>query len=207
MKSYHENYFQSIHGTLADSLYSIKNQIVDKEILFNELIEATKEIKKKNGKIYFFGNGASASFANHMALDWSKNGKIISYSLSDSAFLTALSNDYNFESVFKEYLVINNICENDLIVTISSSGNSGNVIGALNYCKDLGIKTLALSGLKPNNKSVELAHYSIYVPRKTYGIVECSHQIFLHLWLDNYMEIYEWERDTFQNMNIDNYKI
>ena len=46
-------------------------------------------------KIYFFGNGASAAFANHMALDFSKNGKILSRSLSDSAMLTALSNDYS----------------------------------------------------------------------------------------------------------------
>jgi D-sedoheptulose 7-phosphate isomerase len=207
MKSYQENYFQSIQETLADSLFSIENQNVDEENFFNQLLDTTREIKKNSGKIYFFGNGASASFANHMALDWSKNGKIISYSLSDSAFLTALSNDYNFDSIFKEFLVINEVGKNDLIVTISSSGNSSNVIGALNYCKATGIKALALSGLKPNNKSVELAHFSIYVPRKTYGIVECTHQIFLHLWLDNYMGIYEWERDTFQNMNIDDYQI
>lgn len=207
MENYYENYFESIHGTLIESVYSIDNINVDKDKLFNELLETTREIKDRNGKIYFFGNGASSSFANHMALDWSKNGKILSNSLSDSAFLTALSNDYNFDSIFKEYLMINNVSENDLVVTISSSGNSGNVVSALDYCKSIGIKTLALSGLKPSNKSVELAHYSIYVPRKTYGIVECTHQILLHMWLDNYMEIFEWQRDTFQNMNINNYKI
>lgn len=207
MKNYYENYFESIHSTLNESIYSIDNNNVSKDILFDELLKTTREVKKNKGKIYFFGNGASASFANHMALDWSKNGKILSFSLSDSALITALSNDYNFDSIFKEFLMINNVSKKDLVVSISSSGNSSNVVSSLDYCKSLGIKTLALSGLKPNNKSVELSHYSIYVPRKTYGIVECTHQILLHMWLDNYMEIIEWQRDTFQNMNVNNYKI
>ena len=46
-----------------------------------------------------------------------------------------------------------------------------------------------------------MADYAAYVPSKTYGMVECVHQVLLHLWLDQYMGIYEWERDDYQNMN------
>ena len=76
-----------------------------------------------------------------------------------------------------------------------------------NYCKENNIKSLALSGLKKDNKSISLADYSIYVPMKTYGMVECIHQIFLHLILDESMEIFEWDRNEFQNMNSSNFKL
>ena len=61
--------------------------------------------------------------------------------------------------------------------------------------------------LKNNNKSISLSNYSLYVPMKTYGIVECIHQVFLHLFLDDYMNIYEWDRDNIQNMNSQNFQL
>jgi len=64
-----------------------------------------------------------------------------------------------------------------------------------------------LSGLRIDNNSISLADYSIYVPMKTYGMVECIHQIFLHLILDEFMEIYEWDRSDVQNMNASNFKL
>jgi D-sedoheptulose 7-phosphate isomerase len=153
------------------------------------------------------GNGASAAFANHMALDFSKNGKILSRSLSDSSLLTALSNDYSYENAMLEFLKIEGVTKEDLVITISSSGNSPNIVSALTYCKENNIQSLALSGLKNDNKSISLAGYSIYVPMKTYGMVECIHQIFLHLILDESMEIFEWDRNEFQNMNSSNFKL
>jgi D-sedoheptulose 7-phosphate isomerase len=202
---YHSLYYDSISTGLKSSLFFYKNKSIDPEILFNEINEKLKKIN--HNKIFFFGNGASAAFANHMALDFSKNGKILSRSLSDSALLTALSNDYSYEKAMVEYIKIEGVTKDDLIITISSSGNSPNVLSVLNYCKENKINSISLSGLKKDNKSIALADFSIYVPMKTYGIVECVHQIFLHLILDNYMEIYEWNRDEFQNMNASNFKL
>ena len=169
--------------------------------------QTLSNLKNNFNKIYFFGNGASAAFANHMALDFSKNGKILARSLSDSAMLTALSNDYTYEEAMLEFLKIEGVTKDDLVITISSSGNSPNIVSVLNYCKNSNIKTLALSGLKNDNKSITLADYSIYVPMKTYGMVECIHQIFLHLILDKSMEIFEWDRNEFQNMNASSFKL
>ena len=106
-----------------------------------------------------------------------------------------------------EYLKIEGVTKNDLVITISSSGNSPNIVNVLNYCKNNQINALALSGLKENNKSRELAKNSIYVPMKTYGMVECIHQIFLHSILDESMEIFEWDREDFQDMNAQNFKL
>ncbi len=205
--NYAKKYFQSISEALNSSIYKLNDTDVSSEIMFNGVNEILLKVKKNDGRIYFLGNGASAAFANHMALDFSKNGKIMARSLSDSAMLTALANDYSFNSAMTEFLKIESVNCNDFVITISSSGNSGNIINSLDYCRSNNVETLALSGLKNDNKSIELSKNSIYVPMKTYGIVECVHQIFLHLILDNYMQIFEWDRDTFQNMNHQNFKL
>ena len=204
---YYSNYFKSINQGLVESLYYANQQHSEPELFFQTIKGILKKLRDTKSKIYFFGNGASAAFANHMALDFSKNGKILSRSLSDSALLTALSNDYSYENAMLEYLKIEGVSKDDLVITISSSGNSPNVVSVLNYCNENGIKSLALSGLKKDNKSITLADYSIYVPMKTYGMVECIHQIFLHLILDESMEIFEWDRKDFQNMNASNFKL
>lgn len=206
-KDYYENYIENIYFGLKNSQFFIENKLVSRSQLFKNIRRLIISLRDNNNNIFFFGNGASASFANHMALDFSKNGKIKSRSFSDSAILTALSNDYSFEIAMVEYLKIEGITKNDLVVTISSSGNSQNIINVLEYCKIKKINTLALSGLKNNNKSIQSAKNSIYVPMKTYGMVECIHQIFLHSILDEFMGIYEWDRTDFQNMNANNFKL
>ena len=204
---YHNKYFKAISEGMEKSSYCIDAIEVKPEDFFLKIKKNLRRLTENNSRIFFFGNGASASFANHMALDFSKNGKILSRSLSDSALLTALSNDYSYENAMVEFLKIEGVTKDDIVITISSSGNSPNIVSVLNYCKENDIKSISLSGLKNNNKSVLTSNYSIYVPMKTYGMVECIHQIFLHLILDDHMEIFEWDRDEFQNMNASNFKL
>ncbi len=206
-KSYHNKYFESINEGLNKTLFFENSKKIKDQNFFIKIKNLLNNLRNNNNKIYFFGNGASAAFANHMALDFSKNGRILASSLSDSALLTALSNDYSYEKAWIEYLKIEGVKKDDLIVTISSSGNSGNIISLLEYCRINKIKSLSLSGLKSNNKSISLSNYSLYVPMKTYGMVECIHQVFLHLFLDDYMNISEWDREEVQNMNSENFKL
>ena len=200
-------YFESIYEGLKNSVYKINKEVIPPDKFFKEIKAMLISLRENKHKIFFFGNGASAAFANHMALDFSKNGKIFSRSLSDSALLTALSNDYTFEDAFVEFLKIEGVTKNDLVVTISSSGNSNNIVKVLDFCVLNQLKSLALSGLKRDNKSFSLANFSIFVPMKTYGMVECIHQVFLHLILDESMDILEWEKTEIQNMNAKNFKI
>lgn len=204
---YESKYFEFVQKGLEETVYKIKGIKKEKKIFFDELISLTNVVKKSTGRMFFMGNGASASFSNHMALDWSKNGGVYATSLSDSALLTALSNDYSYEMAFVEYLKINKVNENDIVVTISSSGNSKNITNVLKFCCEIKVKTIGFSGLNPDNKTTELSDYSLFVPCKTYGFVECIHQVFLHLWLDKYMGIYEWNRDSVQNMDRTHFKL
>lgn len=204
---YQQKYYDSINKSLKKSTYSINQINTGIEFFFEKINSTLHSIQKSNNKIYFFGNGASAAFANHMALDFSKNGGILSYSLSDSSLLTALSNDYSYDDASVEFLKINKINKNDLVITISSSGNSTNIINVIDYCNANDISTLSLSGLKPDNLSIKNSKFSIFVPAYTYGIVECCHQVIIHSILDMFMDIKEWNRDSFQNMSNENFNL
>jgi D-sedoheptulose 7-phosphate isomerase len=206
-QAYYLTYFNAITEGLHKTVY-FKNAVpVDGEPFFAAVKDRLIKLRESKRKLFFFGNGASAAFANHMALDFSKNGKIPAKSLSDSALLTALSNDYSYDSAMVEFLKIEDVSKDDMVITISSSGNSPNIVNVLQFCKENNIPTLALSGLKESNKSIAIANYSIYVPMKTYGIVECLHQVFLHSILDESMDIFEWDRTDYQDMNAQNFKL
>ena len=103
---YVKNYLESIEFGLENSKYKVKGQESDAEAFFEALNDKTKSVQENKGRLFFFGNGASAAFSNHMALDWSKNGGILALCLSDSAMLTALANDYDYEGCFLEFLKI-----------------------------------------------------------------------------------------------------
>jgi D-sedoheptulose 7-phosphate isomerase len=204
---YSRFYLKAFVKGLQSPICEVNGTSTSESDFLSELLKITEKIHNEKGRIFFFGNGASASFANHMALDWSKNGGIPALSLSDSSLLTALANDYSYEDAFKEFAKINAIGKDDLVTTISSSGNSPNIVNILDYANDIGATTFALSGLKLANESRNKAKFSVYYPFKTYGMVECAHQVYLHLWLDAFMNIFEWDRDKVQDMNMKNFTI
>jgi D-sedoheptulose 7-phosphate isomerase len=199
---YTEKYCEHFFNGIKKTEFRIGSNLIDSE---GFLQKVNLKINSKT-RIFFIGNGASMSFSNHMALDWSKNGKVMASSLSSSALLTALMNDYSAEEIFSQYLKLSKITKHDIVVAISSSGNSKNILNALEYCKTIGTFTVSFSGLNTGNGSMKLADLSCFVPLKTYGQVECAHQYWLHLWLDNYMGIKDWERSESQNMNQSEFK-
>ena len=204
---YEKNYIKSINDGLMTSVYSIENDGVESEFFFERINELLKKTQNSLGRIFFFGNGASASFSNHMALDWSKNGGILAFSLSDSSLFTALANDYSYEEAYVEFIKINQINSNDIVFTTSSSGNSKNIVKILEYCKENTICSFGLSGLNEGNKTEILSDFSLFVPMKTYGMVECIHQLFHHIFLDKFMGIEEWNKTESQNMDARNFKL
>jgi len=149
----------------------------------------TKKLQEHNRTMFLIGNGASAMMASHMAADASKNGGFRAIAFNDPAFLTAVSNDICYEQSFamplKRFAMYD-----DVLVTISSSGNSPNIITAIKAAQELGLQIITLSGLQSNNKSRQLGLLNFYIPAKTYGLVEAAHQAVLHCWLDSFMDLY-----------------
>jgi D-sedoheptulose 7-phosphate isomerase len=145
------------------------------------------ELRAADGTMILVGNGGSAGFASHMAVDWTKTAGVRAMACNDMAFLTAIANDCGYERVFADPVAWYGR-PNDLLVTISSSGNSPNVVRAIDCARDRGMRVVTFSGMGPDNRSRQAGDLNFYVPAATYGIVECSHQILLHAWLDCYLE-------------------
>ena len=176
------------------------------DVSFTHLCDLSRSLYKSRNTKFFVGNGASAAFADHMALDWTKNGGVISHSFSNVSLLTAVGNDLSFEEVFTAPLNWY-AKKGDIFVAISSSGNSPDILSSINLAKEKNLFVITLSGLKPNNLARQRGDLNFYVPAKTYGIVECVHQVLLHIWLDKYMGVEDWARDHFQNMSKDSFNL
>ena len=175
--------------------------VVDTERGFDELSRVTSTIQQHNRCVYFAGNGASAAMAGHMALDFAKNGRVRAHCFNDSASVTALGNDLGFDHVFDQPIRWHGR-SGDLLAVISSSGSSRNVLNAVEVARDLDMTVVTLTGLKPENPCRQLGDLNLYVDAKSYGIVECAHQVVLHAWLDRFLGHAEWAMSEAQNMRI-----
>lgn len=199
--NYSSLYLTALDEALRNTIVSDeKGQPLELEEGLSLTNQLTKNTQEKRGRLFFAGNGASASFATHMTLDWSKNGGVSVIGLHDPAQMSALANDNGYDEVFAAPVKWHGRPE-DILVTISSSGNSENIIRAIEAAREVGMSVITYSGLKADNKSRQLGDINWFVPAKTYGIVECAHQSLLHMWLDSFMGITEWNRDDAQNMN------
>jgi D-sedoheptulose 7-phosphate isomerase len=146
----------------------------------------TEELKVDGGTMYFVGNGASATMASHMSADATKNGKLRAKTFNDQSLLTAIGNDVSYSEVYA--LPVERFGnKEDILVTISSSGNSPNIVRAIEEAKKIDMKVVTVSGMKPDNTSRQLGDLNFWVPADFYGIVESSHQTVLHAWLDRYL--------------------
>jgi D-sedoheptulose 7-phosphate isomerase len=204
--TYSTSYLKSMADVLSSSDAALGGSVTSLEEGLTASVSMLKDLQARGGTQFFFGNGASAAFADHMALDWTKNGGIRSMSLSSTVLMTALANDIDFNAAFAMYLE-RFAKPGDVVTTISSSGNSPNVLKVIETARQLGCHVLTLSGLKPDNKSRKAGDVNFYVPGKTYGIVECAHQVLLHMILDSFMGIEEWNRDGYQNMNVAQFQL
>ncbi len=151
------------------------------------LVDTFTKHKKRQTWLFFIGNGGSSAIASHMTADYMKNGGMNTYSLYDNAVTTCMGNDYGYESIFSrpmEFLVK----EGDLVVAISSSGNSPNIIAAIETAKEKGASVITFTGFYPDNKAKQAGDVNVYVPCDKYGIVESIHNIILQQIVDTIME-------------------
>tara|TARA_A100001015_G_scaffold294316_1_gene371963 strand:- start:1873 stop:2487 length:615 start_codon:yes stop_codon:yes gene_type:complete len=156
-----------------------------KKSALNKFSQKMENAISSDNKIFLCGNGGSLSVANHMLCDIFKQLSTDTYlrpkvfSLATNfELMTAISNDISYNEIFSYQL--NRIgTKNDLLITISSSGNSQNIINVIKLAKKIGIYTVALTGFK-GGKSSKICDLNINVEAKNYGIIEDSHSSILH---------------------------
>ena len=150
------------------------------------MIELFDQTRRLQNRLFFIGNGGSAAIASHMTADFMKNGKMQTVSLYDSSLMTCMGNDYGYESIFSRPLTVL-AQKGDLLVAISSSGNSTNILNAIQTAKEKRMKIVTLSGFEKENRICRLGTYNLYVPISHYGIVESIHNLILQQIVDTLM--------------------
>ena len=150
---------------------------------FVALVAKIRELKTAHSTAFFIGNGASASMSSHMQADFAKNAQINTQTFTDLSLLTAIANDMGYDNVYA-YPLKNSGKKGDLLVAISSSGQSNNILQAVRMAKQLGMSVCTLSGMRVDNPLRMLGDINIYVPGDAYGLVETAHATILHYWVD-----------------------
>jgi len=153
------------------------------DVAFEKWKELALIIRANDKTVFFVGNGASASMASHFAADVAKNAGIRTNVFTDTALMTALANDLCYEDVYAEPLRWN-MKAGDMLVAISSSGNSPNIVRAVNTAKSLNGTIITLSAMGEGNAIRKLGDLNFYVPAQTYGMAETAHAAILHYWMD-----------------------
>jgi len=178
-----KNYVDSLNQTLNNLPFDKINDII------NVLIKANKEKRQ----IFVFGNGGSAATSSHLTTDLGKGASDLlpnrfrCLSLNDnSAWMTAIGNDYSYDDVF--LCQLKNFAQpGDVVLTMSVSGSSPNLVKAFEWAKDYGLETIALIGGKKGKLS-EIAKHVAVIDSKHYGIVEDAHMVISHLICYAFME-------------------
>ena len=145
--------------------------------------DSIQETNSKGGKLIFIGNGASASLSSHAATDFTKQAKIQSISFNDHNLITALSNDYGYENWVAKAIEYYSNSE-DMIIFISVSGESRNLVNGLEFALKKNIKTASLTGSNKENTLMRKTQCSLWVNSKAYNIVESIHTIWITLIID-----------------------
>lgn len=142
-----------------------------------------QDIDRKKLSVILIGNGGSAAIASHQAVDLWKNGGIKAYAFNDASLLTCIGNDYGYDQVFAKPIEMF-AKPGDLVIAVSSSGKSDNIINAVNSAKKAGCSVISFSGFAAGNPLSKLGDLNFYLGSDSYGIVEVGHLLLIHAVID-----------------------
>lgn len=157
------------------------------QYVFQTVLHMMQGAHFNSHKTILIGNGGSAAIASHMAIDFTKNGKLRAITFNDASLLTCLSNDFGYENALAkavEYYAD----QGDFLIAISSSGESTNIINACQAAQEK-CHICTFSGFKPDNALRRMGDVNFYVPADDYGSVEVTHLALLHGMLDLYVGV------------------
>lgn len=190
-----KNYLKKLQKTI---------EILDLNSL-EKIIEVISQAYQEKKQIFVMGNGGSAANASHFAADLSKNTVKDANDIEEKRFkitaltdniskITALANDLSFADIFAEQLkdLVN---QGDLVIVISASGNSANIIKAVQQAKIRGAKTIGLLGFKTGGQVKELIGYPLVIQSDHYGRIEDLHSIVQHVIISYLTEVKNNQKD------------
>ena len=194
-KSFKEDYYREL---------KISFEYIDFDKLIKIINILELAYKNKNKKIMVCGNGGSAALANHFACDHQKilnevkplKPFVLSLA-SNIPLMTAISNDSKYENVFCDQIKQMGK-KSDILITISSSGDSANIIKAIKVAKSMSIKTISLTGFN-GGRSKNLADHNVHVKSQNYGIIESLHHTIMNL-ISQYLKNIHLSENKIKNL-------
>jgi D-sedoheptulose 7-phosphate isomerase len=167
IKSYLNDFIELLkpHDELVIELVKVRDSLI--------------EISRNNKKVLIFGNGGSAAIASHLSVDLTKNARLKCLNFNEASLITCFANDYGFEHWAAKAVNFYGD-EGDLLIVISSSGQSKNMINAAKAARDCNFsKVITLSGFSEDNPLKKIGDINLWVNNKSYNFVENTHQVWL----------------------------
>ena len=156
-----------------------QNQDCDLEEGIASLQVRLLQLKTDHQNLYIVGNGGSAAVAAHAVTDFFNVAKIRATTLHESSLLTCMANDFGYENAFA-IMLSQLLNQSDVLIVISSSGNSMNMRNAAKIAKDKGAYVITLTGFSSDNPLRNLGDINIWLESDDYGFIEIGHQFILH---------------------------
>jgi len=177
-------YFTTLSDHLSQTaVTSASGDALDIAEAVNRVMGWARAAHAAGNKLIFVGNGGSAAIASHMATDYSKNGDVRAMALNDTAMLTCLGNDLGYERIFAKQIELYARAD-DLVLAISSSGRSANILNAVKAARAAKCAVVTFSGFTADNPLRRLGDINFYVASDRYGFVEIGHLTICHAVLD-----------------------
>jgi len=178
-----QNNSEFIEAYLAKTSHMVKQ--LESPVISN-IIEILENSRRGGKQVFVCGNGGSAATASHFAVDMGKGAslnrdprfKIICLN-DNTPWITALGNDFSYDKIYVEQLK-NFASEGDILITISGSGNSPNIIEAAEWANSYGVFTIGLTG-RPGGKLGQIAKLPVFVDSSHMGRIEDGHSLILHV--------------------------
>lgn len=156
-----------------------QGQNLDGEAVIGQVLAEFERVKQKQAKVIILGNGGSAAIASHVITDLRNVGDLCALTLHEAAPLTCFTNDFGYEQAFAKQIAAFAYPE-DLLIAISSSGQSPNIINAAQVANDKGLAVMTLSGFKADNPLRAMGRWNVWLDSSDYGMVELGHLFVLH---------------------------
>ena len=167
-----DTYFKNYYKNIFDLLKDFDDSLIGKSV------SLINNCKKSNGKVYIVGNGGSSSIASHVSVDFAKVADVPSDTFNNANLITYFANEYGHDNWVSEAIKAYTQ-KNDILILISSSGTSKNMINAASHCKENNIPLITLSGFQNNNPLSQFGDVNIHIDSNNYNYIEMSHHIIL----------------------------
>lgn len=179
-----QSYLEDISSALAGMEVTERDGAsLTPDAAYARLAGWVRECAGRRQRVYFVGNGASASMASHFSADLAKVSGAPTEVFTDPALITALGNDLGYAETFAAPLR-QRMLPGEVLVAVSSSGNSPNAVQAVLAARELGGRAVTFTAMGPDNRMRGLGDLNFYARASTYGLAESAHAVMLHHLMD-----------------------